>query len=34
MHLLQFGVNLAVIAQFLGHEDVQTTQGYVKPTPT
>jgi integrase/recombinase XerD len=30
MHLLQSGVNLASIALFLGHEDVQTTHGYVE----
>lgn len=30
MHLLQSGVNLASIAPFLGHEDVQTTHGYVE----
>lgn len=30
MHLLQSGMNLASIALFLGHEDVQTTHGYVE----
>jgi site-specific recombinase XerD len=30
MHLLQSGVKLASIALFLGHEDVQTTHGYVE----
>ncbi|WP_243338798.1 tyrosine-type recombinase/integrase [Anaeromyxobacter soli] len=30
MHLLQSGMNLAAIALFLGHEDVQTTHGYVE----
>jgi len=30
MHLLQSGLNLQAIALFLGHEDVQTTHGYVE----
>jgi integrase/recombinase XerD len=30
MHLLQSGMDLASIALFLGHEDVQTTHGYVE----
>jgi len=30
MHLLQSGLDLASIALFLGHEDVQTTHGYVE----
>lgn len=30
MHLLQSGVDLASIALFLGHEDVQTTHGYIE----
>lgn len=30
MHLLQSGMNLQAIALFLGHEDVQTTHGYVE----
>ncbi len=30
MHLLQSGMNLAAIALFLGHEDVQTTHSYVE----
>jgi site-specific recombinase XerD len=30
MHLLQSGVDLSSIALFLGHEDVQTTHGYVE----
>lgn len=30
MHLLQSGLNLASIALFLGHEDVQTTHGYIE----
>jgi hypothetical protein len=30
MHLLQSGLNLAAIALFLGHEDMQTTHGYVE----
>jgi len=30
MHLRQSGMNLAAIALFLGHEDVQTTHGYVE----
>jgi integrase/recombinase XerD len=30
MHLLQSGLNLPAIALFLGHEDVQTTHGYVE----
>lgn len=30
MHLLQSGLNLAAIALFLGHEDLQATHGYVE----
>ncbi len=30
MHLLQAGMDLASIALFLGHEDVQTTHRYVE----
>jgi site-specific recombinase XerD len=30
MHLLQSGLNLQAIALFLGHEDVQTTHGYIE----
>ena len=30
MHLLQAGVDPAVIALWLGHESVQTTHGYVE----
>lgn len=30
MHLLQSGMNLQAIALFLGHEDMQTTHGYVE----
>ena len=30
MHLLQSGLDLASIALFLGHEDAQTTHGYVE----
>lgn len=30
MHLLQSGLNVQAIALFLGHEDVQTTHGYVE----
>ena len=30
MHLLQSGVEITVIALWLGHEDVQTTQVYLQ----
>jgi integrase/recombinase XerD len=30
MHLLQSGVDPAVIALWLGHESVETTHGYVE----
>lgn len=30
MHLLQSGVDLSVIAMWLGHEDIQTTHQYLK----
>jgi site-specific recombinase XerD len=30
MHLLQAGVDLTVIALWLGHENVQTTHGYLE----
>ena len=30
MHLLQAGVDITVIALWLGHESVQTTHGYVE----
>ena len=30
MHLLQSGVDTAVIALWLGHESVETTHGYVE----
>lgn len=30
MHLLQAGVNLIYIRDFLGHEDIQTTEIYAK----
>jgi len=29
MHLLQSGVDLSVIALWLGHENIQTTHGYL-----
>lgn len=30
MHLLQAGVDITVIALWLGHESIQTTHGYVE----
>jgi hypothetical protein len=30
MHLLQSGVDIATIALWLGHESIETTQGYVE----
>lgn len=33
MHLLESGVNLIYIRDFLGHEDVKTTQVYAKANP-
>jgi len=30
MHLLQSGVDLAVIALWLGHESIETTHGYLQ----
>ena len=30
MHLLQSGVDITVIALWLGHEHIQTTHGYVE----
>lgn len=30
LHLLQSGVNIAVIALWLGHESIQTTHGYIE----
>ncbi|AHK80521.1 integrase [Ectothiorhodospira haloalkaliphila] len=30
MHLLQSGVELSVIALWLGHESIETTHGYVE----
>ena len=30
MHLLQAGVDIAVIALWLGHESIETTHGYVE----
>jgi site-specific recombinase XerD len=30
MHLLQSGISLEMIRDFLGHEDVQTTQIYAR----
>jgi site-specific recombinase XerD len=33
MHLLESGVNLIYIRDFLGHEDVETTQVYAKANP-
>ena len=30
MHLLQAGVDLSVIALWLGHESMQTTHGYLE----
>ena len=30
MHLLQSGVDITVIALWLGHESIQTTHGYVE----
>jgi site-specific recombinase XerD len=33
MHLLESGVNLIYIRDFLGHEDVTTTQVYAKVNP-
>jgi type II secretory ATPase GspE/PulE/Tfp pilus assembly ATPase PilB-like protein len=30
LHLLQSGVDIAVIALWLGHENIQTTQGYIE----
>jgi integrase len=29
-HLLQSGVDIAVIASWLGHENIQTTHGYIE----
>lgn len=33
MHLLESGVNLVYIRDFLGHEDIETTQVYAKANP-
>lgn len=33
MHLLEAGINLIYIRDFLGHEDVETTQVYAKANP-
>lgn len=33
MHLLQAGVNLIYIRDFLGHEDIKTTEIYAKCDP-
>lgn len=33
MHLLESGINLIYIRDFLGHEDVKTTQVYAKASP-
>lgn len=33
MHLLESGVNLVYIRDFLGHEDIETTQIYAKANP-
>jgi len=30
LHLLQSGVDIAVIALWLGHENIQTTHGYIE----
>ena len=30
LHLLQSGVDIAVIALWLGHESIQTTHGYIE----
>ena len=30
MHLLQSGVDIAVIALWLGHESIETTHGYLE----
>jgi site-specific recombinase XerD len=30
MHLLQSGVDIAVIALWLGHESIETTHGYIE----
>jgi integrase len=30
MHLLQAGVDITVIALWLGHESIQTTHGYIE----
>ena len=30
LHLLQAGVDIAVIALWLGHESIETTHGYVE----
>ena len=30
MHLLQAGVDIAVIALWLGHESIETTHGYIE----
>jgi site-specific recombinase XerD len=30
LHLLQSGVDIAVIALWLGHENIETTHGYVE----
>ena len=32
MHLLQAGVDITVIALWLGHESTQTTHGYLEAT--
>ena len=33
MHLLEFGVNLIYIRDFLGHESVSTTEIYARANP-
>ena len=33
MHLLQSGVDITVIALWLGHESLETTHGYVEAVP-
>mgnify|MGYP001356717638 FL=1 len=33
MHLLESGVNLIYIRDFLGHESIETTQIYAKANP-
>jgi integrase/recombinase XerD len=30
MHLLQAGIDITVIALWLGHENIQTTHGYIE----